>query len=282
MWSIWWATKPKSHRFTAEAVGDQRQFHRIVLAGKVQDKGNCSKQHPHQNKPISSRISRLHNIFHRPPTLAQINCQDYKNKNRGTRYPQIQSTFRILPQAASDLLLPTADSSLFCYETAEQQLYFNFTSTSPDIQFSVLHEASSEVNFSQELMWLWCDSLCSIWIKHFLLNSKFSSREGLSGIWDRGAIWIKVTVFKFLSNFPLPTHTYLHIFECTYLHSCKSNTKILITALSNSFSALSVIEFLSMGTFRVQTPKSLHGQIFGEVQMHTERFLSRKDRHRHT
>lgn len=92
-------------------------------------------------------------------------------------------------------------------------------------------------------MWLWCDSLHFIWIKHFLLNSKFSSRVGLSGIWDSGATWIKVTVFKFLSNFPLPTHTYLHIFECTYLHSCKSNTKILMSALSNSFSALSVLNF---------------------------------------
>lgn len=121
------------------------------------------------------------------------------------------------PQAASDLLLPPADSSLFCCETAEQQLCFNFTSTSLDIQFSVLHEASSEGNFSQELMWLWCDSLCSIWLKHFLHNSKFSSRIGLSGIWDRGATWIKVTVFKFLSNYPLPTHIY-----CIYVsaHIC--------------------------------------------------------------
>lgn len=255
----------------------------IALTGKLQGKGNSSKQHPHQNEPISSRISCLHNIFHRPPTLAQINCQNYNNnKNRGTRDPQIRSRFSIFPQAASDLLLPPADSSLLCCETEEQQLYFNFTSTSLDIQFSVLHEASSEGNFSQELMWLWCDSLCSIWIKHFLLNTKFSSKEGLSGIWDSGATWIKVTVFKFLSNFPLHTHIYLHIFECTYLHSCKSNMKILISALSNSFAALSVIEFLSVGSFRVQTPKSLHGQIFSKVQMHTERFLSTKDRHRHT
>jgi len=52
----------------------------IALAGKFQGKGNCLTQLPYRNWPVSRRISRLYYIFNRPPTLVQINCQNYKKK----------------------------------------------------------------------------------------------------------------------------------------------------------------------------------------------------------
>lgn len=144
-----------------------------------------------------------------------------------------------------------------------------------DIQFSVPHEASSEGNFSLELMWLCCDKLCAIWIKHFLHNICSVSS---SFIWDRKSYLAKGCVFEVSFRLSPCLHTYI----CTYLYPCKSNTKVFISVLSNSFSSAYVIWFHYICTFGKQTPKSLHGQVFAEVQMHAERFLPTKGRYMHT
>lgn len=81
-----------------------------------------------------------------------------------------------------------------------------------DIQFSVPHEASSEGNFSLELMWLCCDKLCAIWIKHFLHNICSVSS---SFIWDRKSYLAKGCVFEVSFRLsPVYIHIYAHI--CTH------------------------------------------------------------------
>lgn len=96
-----------------------------------------------------------------------------------------------------------------------------------------------------------------------------------SFIWDRESYLAKGYVFEVSFRLsPVYKHIYAHI--CTHASQTQK--------FSYQFyqTAAYVIRFHCICTFGKQTPKSQHGQVFTEVQMHAERFLPTKDRYMHT